>query len=346
MSRSADSRGAFRRIVLLVIASAAASATLAAGTSPRFGFGKPVSEADLAAWDIDVRPDGKGLPEGSGGVMGGEAIYEAKCASCHGSFGESNEYHVLAGGVGSLKSAHPERTTGSKLNHATTLFDYIHRAMPYNAPQSLTDDEVYALTAYVLYLNDIVGDDLVLDRESLPKLVMPNAEGFYPGVGFMSVDGEPDVKAPACMKNCPMSGEETSSLPESVRGAHGNLALQSRPLGYIRQGESTAEVQAAVAGGGATAVAEVAPETLAEQVGCLACHAVVGTRKLGPSFNEVQARYQAEAGARAMLLAKLEAGGAGNWGEMPMPSVSYLPATDRERLVDWILSTPATGATP
>ncbi|MFZ9061915.1 MAG: c-type cytochrome, partial [Steroidobacteraceae bacterium] len=228
---------------------------------------------------------------------------------------------------------------------ATVCLELLATADPALAA-SLTDDEVYALTAYVLYLNDIVGDDLVLDRESLPKLVMPNADGFYPGVGFMSVDGEPDVKAPACMKNCPMSGEEISSLPESVRGAHGNLALQSRPIGYIRQGESLVEVQAAAAGGAAAAVAEVTPEALAEQVGCLACHAVVGTRKLGPSFNEVQARYQAEAGARAMLLAKLEAGGAGNWGEMPMPSVSYLPATDRERLVDWILSTPATGATP
>ena len=131
-----------------------------------------------------MRPDGTGLPPGRGSVAEGQAIYDAKCASCHGTFGESTDYLPLAGGVGSLGSDQPMRTTGSKLNFATTLFDYIRRAMPFNAPKSLTDDEVYALTAYVLNLNDVLPADAVLDRERLVAVKMPNRDGFIPEPEF------------------------------------------------------------------------------------------------------------------------------------------------------------------
>ena len=116
-----------------------------------------------------------------------------------GTFGESNSYLQLAGGVGSLASDSPIRTTGSKLNYATTLFDYIRRAMPFNAPQSLGIDEVYALTAYVLNLNDILGADAVLDQDSLPKVKLPNRDGFTTAHGLMRRDGKPDTANVACM---------------------------------------------------------------------------------------------------------------------------------------------------
>ena len=146
--------------------------------SPAYGFGKPAAAAEIAGWDIDVRPDGRGLPAGRGSVEQGQVIYDEKCASCHGTFGESTDYMAIAGGVGSLASDSPMRTTGSKLNYATTLFDYIRRAMPFNAPKSLTADEVYALTAYVLNLNDILPADAVLDRRSIVVVRMPNRDGF------------------------------------------------------------------------------------------------------------------------------------------------------------------------
>src|SRR6187431_3343036 len=148
---------------VIAAAAIAAVASLAhADTALRYGFGTPATAVEISGWDIDVRPDGTGLPEGHGSVAEGQAIYDAKCASCHGTFGESNDYMAIAGGVGTLASDQPQRTLGSKLNHATTLFDYIRRAMPFNAPQSLTGDEVYALTAYVLNLNDIVPPDATL----------------------------------------------------------------------------------------------------------------------------------------------------------------------------------------
>ena len=174
-----------KRLYALVYAVAAGAADSPAG---KFGLGKPATREEIAGWDIDVRPDGQGLPQGRGTVAQGQEIYDAKCANCHGTFGESNSYIPIAGGVGTLGTEQPIRTTGSKLNHATTLFDYIRRAMPFNNPQTLTADEVYALTAYVLNLNDIVPADAALDQDSLPKLKMPNRDGFTTAHGFGRLD--------------------------------------------------------------------------------------------------------------------------------------------------------------
>ena len=184
-------------------------------------IGKPATSEEISGWDIDVRPDGTGLPEGSGSVEDGEMLYEEKCASCHGSFGEAvGRYPVLAGGFDTLTEARPEKTVGSYWPYASTLWDYIHRAMPFAQPQSLSDDEVYAITAYVLYLNDIVDYEFVLDRDTLETIEMPNAGNFYR-------DDRPDVQAVACMENCkdPASVRITSEPIAGVTPTGGSRGM-------------------------------------------------------------------------------------------------------------------------
>jgi cytochrome c len=142
------------------------------------GLGQDISDDDLSAWDISIEPDGEGLPSGSGSVSVGADIYAAKCAQCHGETGTEGPTDPVAGGIGSLTTEAPTKTVGSFWPYATTLFDYTRRAMPYDAPQSLSADETYAVTAYVLHLNGIVEEDAVLDAASLPAVAMPNKDGF------------------------------------------------------------------------------------------------------------------------------------------------------------------------
>jgi cytochrome c len=145
--------------------------------APRFG--QPITPADIAPWDITIAPDGRGLPAGRGTAAEGASVYVAKCQACHGEKGAGKPNDVLVGGMGSLVAGKPPvKTVGSYWPYATTLFDYIRRAMPFQAPQSLTADEVYAVSAYILNLNGIVGADDVLDAQSLPKVRMPNRDGF------------------------------------------------------------------------------------------------------------------------------------------------------------------------
>ncbi|MCW5772680.1 MAG: cytochrome c [Rhodospirillaceae bacterium] len=166
-----------------------------------FGFGRPVTKDEIKGWDIDVRPDGHGLPPGKGSVKDGEALYQDRCAACHGEFGEGKDrWPTLIGGTGKLTTDDPKKGVGNYWPYATTLFDYIRRAMPFGAAQTLTDDEVYAITAYVLNMNDIVKADAVLDREALLKIKLPNAGGFVP-------DPRPDFHGTLCMKDCKASVE-------------------------------------------------------------------------------------------------------------------------------------------
>ena len=145
--------------------------------APRFG--QPIAPADIAPWDITIAPDGRGLPPGRGTAAEGQSVYVAKCQACHGEKGAGKPNDALVGGMGSLIAGKaPIKTVGSYWPYATTLFDYIRRAMPFQAPQSLTADEVYAVSAYILNLNGIVGADDVLDAQSLPKVRMPNRDGF------------------------------------------------------------------------------------------------------------------------------------------------------------------------
>jgi len=153
----------------------------------RYGLGKKISEQDLAAWDIDVRADGAGLPPGTGSAAQGREIFLAKCSACHGENGEGTPMDRLAGGQGTLATDKPVKTVGSYWPYATTLFDYVRRTMPFTSPQSLSNDEVYSLTAYLLSLNGIVPSDAVMDAKALPRVEMPNRKSFVP-------DPRPDVK--------------------------------------------------------------------------------------------------------------------------------------------------------
>ena len=142
-------------------------------------FGKPVAPADIAAWDISIGPDGAGLPPGKGTVAQGETVFAAKCQACHGEKGAGGPNDRLVGGAGTIApDKAPVKTVGSYWPYATTLFDYVRRAMPWDHPKSLTDEEVYAVAAYVLFLNGVIKQDAVMDAQSLPQVKMPNREGF------------------------------------------------------------------------------------------------------------------------------------------------------------------------
>lgn len=141
-------------------------------------LGRAVSEADLAAWDNSIPPDGTGLPAGSGTVQEGAKVYAMRCQSCHGEGGAGDPADPLVNGVGSLEAAEPMKTVGSFWPYATTLFDYTRRAMPLDAPQSLSDDEVYAVTAFILSENGVIADDAEMNAETLPQVEMPNRDGF------------------------------------------------------------------------------------------------------------------------------------------------------------------------
>ncbi len=188
-----------RILMALALAVLLASSGLIAKPKPagHYGYGKAATAAEIAGWDIDIRPDGRGLPDASGSVEDGEMLYEDQCAACHGSFGEGvGRYPVLAGGEGTLTEARPEKTVGSFWAHTSTLFDYIRRAMPFTQPSSLSAEDTYAITAYVLYLNDLVEDDFVLSKETFAEVAkLPNHGNFTP-------DPRPDVDAKRCMKNC------------------------------------------------------------------------------------------------------------------------------------------------
>ena len=160
-------------------------------------FGQPIGEADLAAWNIDIRtPDGQGLPAGRGSVAEGKKIYEAQCLACHGADAKGGSvYGTMVGGIGSFKGSPRVLTPGSMYPYAPILFDYIRRSMPMDRPQTLSTNEVYALSAYLLNLNGLVPANAVMDQSSLPRVQMPNRDGFL-------IDDRPDTKAVRCMTNC------------------------------------------------------------------------------------------------------------------------------------------------
>ena len=164
----------------LVIGMVLACCGVAQAQTPTYSVGRTPSAEEIRAWDIAIGPSGKELPAGSGAATDGAKVYAQKCAGCHGATGVEGPATALAGGKGTLTSMAPKRTIGSYWPFATTLWDYINRAMPFNNPASLSPNEVYALTAFLLYRNDIIQESDVIDAKSLPKIRMPNREAFFP----------------------------------------------------------------------------------------------------------------------------------------------------------------------
>ena len=211
-------------------------------------IGRAATSSEIAAWNIDVRPDFQGLPRGSGSVAQGEKIWVARCASCHGDFAESpSVFPPLVGGttradiergrVASLAAvSENSKTTLMKLATVSTLFDYIRRAMPFDAPKSLKVDEVYAVTAFMLNLADLVPADYVLSEKNFAEVQqrMPNRDGNTMAHGMLDVHGKPDVSGKDCMRDCPIDTSGMLLLPSTVNGLNGNLAEQNRPYGSIR----------------------------------------------------------------------------------------------------------------
>jgi cytochrome c len=339
-------------VAALALVGAAAHAQAPAATdAPRFGFGRPATVQEIAGWDIDVRPDGHGVRKGRGTVAQGQDIYDAQCASCHGTFGESNRYMAIAGGVrkedlakgraSALTRPDGIRTVGTKLNYATTLWDYIYRAMPWTNPQSLTVDQTYAVTAYVLHLNEIVPADFELSDANLLKVQMPNRNGMTTNHGMWSVAGKPDVQGSSCMKDCVKDVKITSELPEYARNQHGNLAEQKRSFGPVR-GVDTTRYEAAQGGAVAAAAVPVAaaaakPQDLLARNACTACHGI-DSKIVGPSFRDVAAKYATRSDAEAYLVKKIREGGQGAWGAVPMPPQPGVKEDDAKVLARWILA--------
>lgn len=330
------------------LAAAATDATAGARTA----LGRAATPAEVRAWDIDVRGDFQGLPRGQGSVAQGQQVWDGKCAACHGEFGESNDvFSPLVGGtsaddirrgrVAALTGNQPYRTTLMKVSTVSTLWDYIRRAMPWNAPKSLSTDEVYAVTAYLLNLGDIVPADFVLSDTSIAEAQqrMPNRNGMTTAHGMWPGRGRPDTHNTACMRDCQASVTLLSSLPDYARDAHGDLARQQRGFGPTR-GLHTAPAGASAAMAGAVdGTAPAAPaspvDALASRYQCVACHAA-GHKLVGPSFADIARRYHGQ-DAAATLARKVRDGGRGAWGSLPMPPQAQVPEADLQALVGWIL---------
>jgi cytochrome c len=182
--------------IALFVVTQGISPAITAAQSPTYGVGRAPTPSELKAIDIDVTPDGKGLPRGRGTAVEGKEVYTHRCETCHGPTGKEGPQDVVAGGQGSLASPAPQKTVGSYWPYATTLWDYINRAMPFEHPSTLTADEVYATTAYLLFLNGIVGEREELNETTLPAIKMPNRSGFTP-------DPRPDVRTPLNKKDRP-----------------------------------------------------------------------------------------------------------------------------------------------
>jgi cytochrome c551/c552 len=345
---------------LAAILLASAWAQAAGPGKPWQNLGRDATPAEVKAWDIDVRPDFKGLPKGSGSVAMGATVWEGKCASCHGVFGESNEtFTPLIGGttdddiksgrVQGLvegKSIVPQKTTIMKVATVSTLFDYINRAMPWNAPKTLKTDEVYGVLAYMLNLAYIVPGDFTLSDQNMAEVQkrMPNRNGMVFYEPLWRVGGKGDVNNVACMKNCATDPSVHSFLPAFARDAHGNIAEQNRLIGPVRGADTTVPAPKGAVGSlpPPKAVLATLPaadgaaiKALLDANACTACHGVKN-KIVGPGFNDIAAKYKDQADLQAYLVGKIKAGGSGAWGSTPMPPQPQLKDEDAQAMAKWI----------
>jgi len=282
-------------------------------------------------------------------------------------FGESNEvFYPLVGGttandmqrgrVARLNDAgYPGRSMLMKLSSVSTLWDYIHRAMPWNQPKSLTVNEVYAVTAYLLHLGGVLPDTFVLSNTNIAEVQqrLPNRHGMstdhglWPGKGLGN-GGKPDVRATACMSHCAGETVVASFLPEHARNSHGNLAVQQRGVGAQRgldtaQPAGPAKLASTASPPGATAAlpaddAAARALALAQKHACTGCHGAE-SKIIGPGFRQIASKYAGRQDAGAYLLGKIRSGGQGVWGAISMPAQT-LPEADAEAIAQWL----ATGA--
>lgn len=333
----------------------------AAAADPAWAdIGREATPAEVQAWDIDVRPDFAGLPEGSGSVDDGMDLWEETCAACHGIFGESNSvFNPLVGGttsedvesghVASLERGdHPGVTTFMKVATVSSVWDYIYRAMPWDNPKSLSADDVYAVTAYLLNLADVVPADFVLSNDTIAEVQerMPNRKGMtlehamWPGDEFGTADVAFDVQAEACMQDCASEPEITSEIPDSERNTWGNLREQNRSVGPQR-GADTSQPEGKL-GDAAGPVEVVAPDSadepdavaLINEHGCTACHAI-DKKLVGPALRDVAKANKGEAEHLAEQIRNGSPGG--TWGDAAMPPQD-LPDDVVDTIANWLAS--------
>ncbi len=277
------------------IATALISTFAAPAFADKLGLGRAALPEEIAAWDVAVLPDGTNLPEGSGDVLTGEEVFGDSCASCHGEFAEGlDSWPVLAGGDGSLHDARPVKTVGSYWPHLSTVFDYVHRSMPFGAAQTISADETYAITAFLLYSNGLVDEDFVLSKENFTEIVMPNADGFV-------VDDRAEAeyalfRAAPCMVDC------TSAAPTVTKRAVDLKVTPAqddgKPEGTLPNltlaADSAAPVEATEAAPSETAPASADLAEAGEKAfkKCAACHKVGEGAKnaTGPMLNGIVGR--------------------------------------------------------
>lgn len=308
MVQSADAQETPAPAPEVVVIAAAAPQEMAPARPGGFGLGRTALPEEIAAWDIDVRPDGLGLPAGSGDVWTGEEVFVENCAVCHGDFGEAvGRWPVLAGGRDTLTREDPVKTIGSYWPYLSTVYDYINRAMPFGYAQSLEPDDIYAITAYLLYVNDIVGDDFELSNENFLDVAMPNADNFF-------MDDRAEAELPLfsvepCMESCKASVEITMHAsvldvtPETEEDtASATPVVAEAVTAEVATAEVVEEVatEAPAAEAPAAEVVQVAagpdPALVAAGEGvfraCRACHQVGegATNRSGPHLNGVVGR--------------------------------------------------------
>ena len=225
-----------------------------------------------------------------------------------------------------------------KLSQLSTLWDYINRAMPWNAPKSLTTDEVYAVTAYILSLGDIVSADFVLSDKNIREVQgkLPNRNGMVKFEPLWDIKGKGDVRNTLCMTNCKTDSKTDSFLPDFAKNAHGNLAEQNRLIGPTR-GTNTDILTGNLRVAKKATAPVVRLSNLANKYACTACHAS-NSKLVGPSYKDIAAKYNGDVSASAKLATKIRAGGSGVWGVIPMPAHAAISDEDLQALVQWSLS--------
>lgn len=304
-----------------------------------YGIGETATKAEIAAWNDDVNGlTGKGLPPGSGSVAQGQALYEEKCAVCHGDFGEgAGRYPVLAGGQGSLTSARPIKTVGSYWPYAPTLFDYVRRAMPFNAPGSLTNHQVYAIVAYVLNLNNIVPSNAVLDAKTLAAIKMPNRNGF------INEHLKPDVHAVACMHNCKKKPVKITSNLAATLGITPSETTDT-PQETIPTGTAPEDAAAPSSGGTSMSSSASAKSVAVQSVPfskvqsiiaqrCEVCHA---QHPKEPGYTDAPLGIMLDTPARIKAQAQKIKEQAVDSHQMPLANMTHMTEAERKILGEWI----------